>query len=153
MRDAVIFAVLGVLWAQHSRAERPPVSTISVRVFDQAGVRKRTLKIGLEEAGRILRSAGVEAAWIHCSVDPVRLPTADGCRDTPGPLTLVLQILQRPAAGTHTDRTAAGFTEIPRNVGFGTNAMIFYGRITRLPWSIQRLPWSIHTLLGASSRP
>src|SRR5690242_18445638 len=93
IRNAAVVLLLLTLWAQSGPGEEVRTPTISVRLFDYSGVSGKTLDAGLRETERILRSAGVEIAWVHCPADPGLVALATLCGTAPGPLTVVLHIL------------------------------------------------------------
>ena len=136
MRNVATVLVLGTLWPQGSAGGEVSKASISVLVFDYAGVPAEILGAGLIETKRILGSGGVEAVWIHCPVAPERLSLERRCRDTPGPLTLVLQILPPAATRLRTEPGAGGFAVSPTDGSFGTYAGVFHGRIKQLGKSI-----------------
>ena len=129
MRIAVVFALLGALGAEGHPAEEVSTPSISVLVFDYAGVSSEILNAGLRDATRILKSGGVEVVWVHCPVAPELLALVRPCRDAPGPLALVLHILPRGVSRRHTDPGSAGFAVPPEDGGFGVYAGVFHDRV------------------------
>ncbi len=100
---AVAFALLGALGAEGRPAEEVSTTSISVLVFDYAGVSGEVLNAVLRAATRVLKSGGVEVVWVHCPVAPELLALVRPCRDAPGPLALVLHILPRGVTRRQTD--------------------------------------------------
>ncbi len=74
-----------------STGEARPNLKITVRVYDCAQVRSRTLVGAKREAGKILRKAGVEVVWLDCYGATVEENPA--CRQSLGPSDLVLRIV------------------------------------------------------------
>lgn len=136
MRNTEIVALLLILWAQDGPAEELRTPAISVRLFDYAGVSEKTMDAGLRETERILKSARVELAWVHCPADPVLLALATPCRSAPGPLTVVLQILPHGATRLQTDPGATGFAVPPAEGAFGAYAGVFHDRVQKLATSM-----------------
>jgi hypothetical protein len=136
MRIAVAFALLGALGAEGRPVKEVSTPSISVLVFDYAGVSGEVLNAGLRDATRILKSGGVEVVWVHCPVAPELLALARPCRDDPGPLALVLHILPRGATRRQTDHGSAGYALPPEDGGFGAFAGVFHDRVRELVTSI-----------------
>ena len=153
MRIAMVFALLGALGAQGHPAEEVSTPSISVLVFDYAGVSGEILNAGLRDAKRILKSGGVEVVWVHCPVAPELLALVRPCRDAPGPLTLVLHILPRGVTRRQTDPGAAGFAVPPADGGFGVYAGVFHDRVKQLGDVDQRGHSCSDTLIAHELRP
>ena len=136
MRNAAIVALLLMRWAQGGPVEELRTPAISVRLFDYAGVSGKTMDAGLRATERILKSAGVEVAWVHCPADPGLLALATPCRSAPGPLTIVLHILPHGATRLQTEPGAAGFAVAPAEGAFGAYAGIFHDRVQKLATSM-----------------
>jgi len=132
MRITVVFALLGTIGAEGYPANELFTPSISVLVFDYAGVSGEILDAGLSSAKRILKSGGVEVVWVHCPVAPELLAAVRLCRDAPGPLSLVLHILPPGATRRQTEPGAVGWAVPPAAGGFGAFAGVFYDRVQRL---------------------
>ncbi len=121
-----------------STGEANPSLKITVRVYDYAQVRPRTLAGAKREAGKILRKAGVEVVWLDCYGATVKENPA--CRQSLGPSDLVLRIV-RPnrAARAALRHNTCGLTVLPKNGGGGTYAAIFYDGLEEVAKAL-RLP-------------
>src|SRR3954468_23525374 len=136
MRIAVVVVLLGAFGAEGHPSKQTPTPLISVLVFDYAGLSGEILNTGLREATRILKSGGVEVAWVHCPVAPGLLALVRPCRDAPGPLALVLHILPHGVTRRQTDPGSAGFAVPPEDGGFGAFAGVLHDRVRDLATSM-----------------
>ena len=127
-----------------SFAETPPAGRvepslqITVRIYDYAQVRGRTLEGAKREATKVLRKAGVETVWLDCYGATVAENPA--CRQSLGPSDLVLRIV-RPnrAARAALRHNTCGLSVLPKNGGGGTYATIFYDGLEEVAKAL-RLP-------------
>ncbi len=139
------------------RAE--PSLKITVRVYDYAQVRPRTLVGAKREAGKILRKAGVEVVWLDCYGATVEENPA--CRQSLGPSDLVLRIVRPTGAARAALRhNTCGLSVLPKNGGGGTYTTIFYDGLEEVANAL-RLPRTLilghtaaheigHLLLGST---
>jgi hypothetical protein len=87
---ALIVLLVAVVLEGVAQTEEPK---IVVRVYNRSHMRVQTLIEGEQVAGRILRRAGVQSAWVNC---PLRGGEAvSDCRQPADSTWLVLTILQR----------------------------------------------------------
>ena len=121
-----------------STGEARPSLKITVRIYDYAQVRPRTLAGAKREAGKILRKAGVEVVWLDCYGATVEKNPA--CRQSLGPTDLVVRII-RPnrAARAALRHNTCGLSVLPKNGGGGTYATIFYDGLEEVAKAL-RLP-------------
>ena len=115
-----------------STGEARPSLKITVRIYDYAQVRPRTLAGAKREAGKILRKAGVEVVWLDCYGATVEKNPA--CRQSLGPTDLVVRII-RPnrAARAALQHNTCGLSVLPKNGGGGTYATISTTAWRKLP--------------------
>ena len=118
--------------------EAKPSLKITVRVYDYAQVRPRTLAGAEREAGKILRKVGVEVVWLDCYGATVEKNPA--CSKSLGPTDLVVRIV-RPnrAARAALRHNTCGLSALPKNGGGGTYAAIFYDGLEEVAKAL-RLP-------------
>ena len=121
-----------------STGEARPSLKITVRVYDYAQVRPRTLAGAKREAGKILRKAGVEVVWLDCYGATVEKNSA--CSKSLGPTDLVVRII-RPsrAARAALRHNTCGLSALPKNGGGGTYAAIIYDGLEEVAKAL-RLP-------------
>jgi hypothetical protein len=110
-----------------------PRSAITVRVCDYARVSRATLQGAELTAAKILQKAGVETAWLNCSLDAAGVAPPLACRQAPGPAEIVLRILPRFASGRGLHRgVTLGFSLVPSGNEWGTYASVFFDRVETL---------------------
>jgi hypothetical protein len=98
---------------------------ITVRIYDYAEVKPRTLAGAKREATSVLRKAGVETAWLDCyRANGQENPACDRFLVA---TELVIRIL-RPAQATRAAlrHDTCGIAVLPKNGGGGTYATVFY---------------------------
>ncbi len=118
---------------QSNGAER---HSVAIHVYDLAGVSARDLHEATEEAGRILATAGVEAAWQFGDADAPEAHEVDSHAATPN-----LRNQPRDARDYLVLRMVRDFPEraLPGALGIsfpnaqsGVHATVFYDRIERV---------------------
>jgi hypothetical protein len=136
MRNSFTCLLRGLLWSELCFPAAGCDASVSVLIFDYAGVAPAKMRAGLAEAARILSSGGADAVWIECPTEPVRLASNDTCRDGPKPLTLVVHVLPAGATRRQTERGTGGYAIAPTDGEFGSFAGVFYDRVTDVGDSI-----------------
>ena len=125
-------------WVLPARAESPkasasPEASITVRVYDYAGVGSRTLSSAKQDATWIFRRAGIGLVWQDCALTPDELLENPACEAVKGPTVVSLRILPRTMAERlQAGATAFGITLYPEGTGFPTTTNVFYERVTLL---------------------
>jgi hypothetical protein len=108
------------------------VPTITVRVYDYAGVPPFIAKRAREETSRIFREAGIATEWALCTTPSQAVPTDPWCETQPLATDIQLNILPRKMAqemmGHHNELGAA----VPVPSGIGRWASVFYHRVDEL---------------------
>src|SRR3954452_14048123 len=101
----------------------------TVFVHDFAGVEQLVLERAESEAGRILRTVGIEPTWVNCrnSLQPMK-----ACDNPPGTTELVLHVLPGGTARDAQPDGALGFAVPPESGPFGSYAGVLYDRVERL---------------------
>jgi hypothetical protein len=104
-----------------------PDFTVTVRVYDYARIGRETLAKGEIETTEILRRAGIELAWIDCTLAASGGKLQPVCQEDLGPTDISLRILPR-SMSVHSpfrDNTL-GFAGLSGEGEQGTMASIFY---------------------------
>ena len=100
-----------------------PRPTITVRVFNYAGVAERIVAVAQEQAGRVLRDVDVHTLWVDCPTSLAALQTNTRCRGRAAPTELVIRIVPR----SQNPRCQLGFAALPKEKGnLATHASVFY---------------------------
>ena len=97
--------------------------TITVRVFNYAGVAERIVVAAKEQASRVLRKGNVETVWVDCPTSLIQLPTNTSCRGRATATELVIRIV------THSKnpRCPLGFAALPTEKGkVASQASVFF---------------------------
>jgi hypothetical protein len=125
-KPLTLWALTALLFggAAHAGAQ-----SVTVFVHDFSHTGQPGLKRALNEAARIVRTAGVEIDWVYC---PDSLEASPECRKAPGSTDLVLHLL--PAGTTRRDARpgALGFAVPSESGGFGAYAGVLHDRVERL---------------------
>ena len=99
---------------------------LDVRVYDNAGVSKATLRAALDTAARTLRPADVEVSWLTCT-------TSSGGRCTvPLGRGEIMVRLVRSAPGAAREDESLGTALVDPKTGTGVLATVYVDRVERL---------------------
>jgi hypothetical protein len=153
-----------------ARAEGESGLTVSVRVYNYAGVSKRVIGGAEREAGRVFTAAGIDMTWLDCLAPraqvgsgPTLAETTNGassdCDASVKGATVGLRLLSRSS------NPSKDFSD--EMFGFATGsdlASVFYQRVVDLAWGVDKdgneIPWILgdviahelgHLLLGTNS--
>ena len=97
--------------------------TITVRVFNYAGVAERIVAAAKEQAGKVLRKVNVETVWVECPTSLAELRTNMACRGRPTATELVIRIIPR----SQNPRYPLGFAALPTEKGkVASQAGVFF---------------------------
>ena len=116
---------------------RPPDSgkadaSLTLRVYDFAGLDSGALQLASEEAKRIFQHVGIETAWVRCRTN-FDAPDAPSCPPTRDPTVLAMRILAVPLPMVGLDsHFIFGFAFPPGPNGFANTASLFWSRIEEL---------------------
>ncbi len=132
--------------------------TITVRVFNYAGVAERIVAAAKKQAGRVLRDVGVHALWIDCPTSLAELQINTACRGSAASTELVIRIAPR----SQNPRYRLGFAALPTEKGkVASQASVFFEAAEQLatghPTSMAQMLGYIlaheigHLLLGEGS--
>jgi len=107
--------------------------SLTVRIYDYAGLDEQTLDEAAQLAQALYARAGVQTRWIRCRIsldEPVYHPS---CPETPGPDTLRMRIMpQTPTGIAGVNQIVFGFALTPSEKNqFGTTASVFWDRIAK----------------------
>ena len=103
---------------------------LTVRVYNYAQASRVQLKQAEEEAGRILRRAGVETIWLDCPLDAAAFETHPACQQELNSADLVLRILpQAMVERMPFDHSKVGFAFLTKEGPRGSMLGVFYDRI------------------------
>jgi len=121
-----LVVLLGVLsWSCVAVARDQSTVQVKVVVNDSAGVAGPILNQAENEAGRILREAGIEIGWANC---PGEIVVEEACRVVADSSQLVLHIV--PTGKTSTD-SVFGLAFLGQN-GSGRYCDVFFDRVEEL---------------------
>ena len=105
-----------------SRGEADLRPTITVRVFNYAGVAERIVTAAKEQAGRVLRDADVHTLWIDCPTSLAEIQINTNCRGRAASTELVIRIVPR----SQNPRYPLGFAALPTEKGkIASQASVF----------------------------
>ena len=132
--------------------------TVTVRVFNYAGVAERIVAGAQEQAGRVLRDVDVHTLWVDCPTSLAALQTNTRCRGRAAPTELVIRIVPR----SQNPRYRLGFAALPTEKGkVASQASVFFEAAEQLatghPTSMAQMLGYIlaheigHLLLGEGS--
>jgi hypothetical protein len=104
------------------------LDTVTIRVYDSAGVTPRDRTAALKTAGAILSRADLEATWIVCTSARDGKQQA-GCDAAPASHELVVRLTySSPTAGDGNSR-AFGYSLIDSSTSTGTLSTVFVDRV------------------------
>jgi hypothetical protein len=120
--------------AAECRANRPDstVPTITVRVYDYAGVPPVVAKRARKECSRIFREAGIATEWAPCTIPGQAVPTHPRCRMQALATDVLVNILSRRMAREMMRHHSEFGAAVPLSNGFGHRASVFYHRVDEL---------------------
>jgi hypothetical protein len=104
------------------------LDTVTIRVYDSAGVTPRDRTAALKVAGTILSRAELEATWIVCT------PSRDGksqpgCDAAPASHELVVRLTYSSPTGEDGNSRAFGYSLIDATTSTGTLSTVFVDRV------------------------
>ena len=118
-------------WAETPSPPRNP--EIQVRIHDYAQVPSATLNRAEKEASRVLREAGIDATFLHCSVSSGQSHEDAACERQLRPTDLVVSILSRSMARkVPLSGTTFGFARQSDRGGHAYVASVFSHRVEEL---------------------
>ena len=135
-----------------------PRPTVTVRVFNYAGVAERIVASAKGQAGRVLRDVDVHTLWIDCPTSLAELQINTDCRGRATSTELVIRIAPR----SQNPRYRLGFAALPTEKGkLASQASVFFEAAEQLatghPTSMAQMLGYIlaheigHLLLGEGS--
>jgi hypothetical protein len=133
------------------------LDSLSIRIYDNAGVLAAYRARAIKRAGDILARADLAVDWRDCPAGGVL--TRGACAAPPSPGELALRLVHSPKGDPNP--RALGNALIDTATGSGTLATVFIDRVTKLSQQGRLDPWSMvgvvmaheigHLLLGTNS--
>jgi hypothetical protein len=133
------------------------LDSLSVRIYDNAGVLAAGRARAIKRASEILGRADLAVAWRDCPAGGVF--ARGGCAGPPAPGELAVRLVRSPKDDPHP--RALGNALIDATTGSGTLATVFVDRVTAMALQGKHDPWSMvggvmaheigHLLLGTNS--
>jgi hypothetical protein len=118
------FALSVALAASLNAAELD--ATITILVYNYAGLPGEVKTQAEKEAERIYQHAGISIGWLDCPLSPEQAALYPACQVLPGPAKLTLRILsQSMAERLRQDQDSFGFALYPEDGSFATVANVF----------------------------
>ena len=110
-----------------------PRSQITVRIYNYAGVSRRTLLGAEGESSRIFRKAGVEVAWLDCTAAHFPEEKHTDCRTPLGAIAVNLSVLPASMAGRLKPiQDEMGRAVVSARAGSASDAWVFYQYVERI---------------------
>ena len=107
-------------------------SSLTIRLYNYAGVDADTLASSGESARQIYQRAGVETHWIECRTRPYQPIFDPTCQATPGPDVIRIRIMPTvPAKLRLVGDAVYGFALPSKSGGFGGATVIFWDRVAK----------------------
>jgi hypothetical protein len=103
------------------------LDTVTIRVYDSAGVTQKDRAAALKTAGAILSRADLDATWIVCTAPRVGR-SQPGCDAAPASHELVVR-LTVSSPGTDDNSRAFGYSLIDATTATGTLSTVFVDRV------------------------
>ena len=131
---AGLFLSLCLPGLAEGRAARPDsaVPTITVRVYDYAGVTAAIARRARQESSRLFQVAGIAIEWAVCTIPGRAAPTDPRCQTQPLATDIHLNILPRKMAREMMQHHSELGSAVPVPNGFGHRASVFYHRVDEL---------------------
>ena len=106
-------------------------ATLTVRLYNYAGVSEEILQEAGEGTQAIYRRAGVETRWIECPTRADQPSMDPSCSERPGPHVIQMRIMPRASEALleSVGRLVYGYAMPSKTGGFGTIATIFWDRV------------------------
>lgn len=135
MRRTVLWLLSAALWTLPATAQ----PSITVTLYDIAGLRREIREATKAETSRIFFAAGIRLEWVECEVagTPVNLPE---CAKPTGPTRLMLQLVP----GANKQHPKSSGMAVLRN-GSGVYACLYPERVEQLARDAN---WEFGDLLG-----
>ena len=105
------------------------LDTITIRIYDNAGVPPGDRAKALKTAGSILSRADLEPTWVVCTpVRDARQPQP-GCDSSPASHELVVRLTRNSPAAEDANSRAFGYSLIDATTATGTLSTVFVDRV------------------------
>ena len=140
-------------------ADRPPQATLTVRLYNTAGIPANRLLAARGSAAAILEDTGVSVAFRHCGTALSGTP-ADACDEPLQPTEVVVRLIDAPAFNLALHPDAFGVTYVVEQTNRGWLATVFADRTTQAATRVAIDPGTLlgrviahevgHLLLGVS---
>jgi hypothetical protein len=155
-------AILAIVTATLSAKDPVSPLTITVHVYNYAGLDKNTTRVSASEAARIYQRVGVNIEWIDCPRTPEEADNYPACIQPTSPSRLTLRIISgQMAKRLRFSKKTFGRSWLPEMGGFGYVAAVSAQHAQAFARKIRHSEGSIlghliahelgHLLLGANS--
>jgi hypothetical protein len=102
-------------------------ATVSIRLYNNAGVTERDLDAARAAAQSLLRQAGLQSVWRVCRLAVGQsLPSSVACDDVLGRAEVIVRILH---GGSRDDPNSLGYSYVDTRTGTGSLTTVFANRI------------------------
>jgi hypothetical protein len=113
-----------------SLKERTGKALVTVRIYDGFGLPVDDITAARAEADRILREAGIEPVWLHCSAVAEQWRGSRArCEMGVGPDEIVVRLLRSSPPDSASGRVPLGEALIDREAHTGSLATVFADRV------------------------
>jgi hypothetical protein len=126
---ATVAAVVVLMALTPVHADRRPSPTLTVRLYNTAGIPTTHLLAARRSAAGILEDAGVVVAFRHCGT-PVPGEPVDPCHESLTAAEVVVRIINAPAFNLSVSRETYGVTYVVEQTNRGWLATVFADRTT-----------------------
>jgi hypothetical protein len=103
------------------------LDSVTIRVYDSAGVTAADRSAALKAAARILSRADIDVDWVVCT--SAREGTQAACDAPPAPSELVVRLTYSSPTAQDGNRRAFGYSLIDATTGAGTLSTVYVDRV------------------------
>jgi hypothetical protein len=122
-----------------------PAATLTVRLYNTAGVADPELQAARRAAELILRDTGLAVVFRQCASRVAATAPVDACSESLAPTEVVVRVIDAPVFNTTLHPEAYGVTYVIRDIDRGWLATVFSDRIAA---AAARVDVDPGTLLG-----
>lgn len=157
IRTAATAVMLGVVFLGTSGKAAVILDSLTVRIYDNAGVLAGDRARAIKRANEILSRADLSVDWRDCPAGGVR--KRSNCTALPASGDLAVRLVRSPKQDPNPQ--ALGNALIDTTTGSGTLATVFVDRVQMMAGQVKADPWAMigrvmaheigHLLLGSNS--